>query len=259
MFTLVDTPGFDDYDIPDSEILKLLVKWLATTYRTGQKLNGILYLHRITDSRMRGSSLRNLKVFKELIGDTFHKSVTLGTTCWSMVPQSIAIAREAELTSSTTFWKTLISNGARLERIPSSVAEAKDLVYQIASHDPVVLQMQRDIVDLGHDFQDLAIANLVANDLEEEKKRQVAEMKALRIAKLVAREFEQERERIHREELGRIRERNKRIQAFKSKQASCLRLTPSGTCDKPGCYNKLQKWKVTWRKSHDCARPMHLS
>ena len=30
--------------------LKLLVDWLVTTYRSGQKLSGILYLHRISDT-----------------------------------------------------------------------------------------------------------------------------------------------------------------------------------------------------------------
>jgi hypothetical protein len=135
-FTLVDTPGFDDDKLSDYDVLKLLVEWLARTYKSAKKLNGILYLHHITDARMRGSSFRNLNMFKELVGhDDFYKSVTLGTTCWSLVPNQTAVGREMELKNSSSFWKVLISEGVRLERIPDDATKARKLVYQIASHE----------------------------------------------------------------------------------------------------------------------------
>ncbi|EPE24867.1 P-loop containing nucleoside triphosphate hydrolase [Glarea lozoyensis ATCC 20868] len=244
-FTLVDTPGFDDDNLSDSDVLKLLVDWLASTYKSGQKLNGILYLHRITDARMQGSSLRNLRVFKELICDGFHKNVTLGTTCWSLVPHSTAVPRETELKTSTSFWKSLIANGARLERIPNSAAEARNLVYEIASHDALALQTQRDIVDLGKAFGSLAVSKLVDHEFEELKRQQAAE--------IARRRGEEERERLRlermqKEELDRIREKNRRMEGFKLKQAYCARKKPFGTCDKAGCENKLQSWKYTWRE-----------
>ncbi|KAL5314359.1 hypothetical protein ACEPPN_018785 [Leptodophora sp. 'Broadleaf-Isolate-01'] len=240
-FTLVDTPGFDDDDLTDSDVLKLLVDWLSSTYKSGQKLNGILYLHRITDARMRGSSLRNLNMFKELIGDSFHKNVTLGTTCWSLVSHSTAVARETELTTSTAFWKNLISNGARLQRIPSSASDARDLVYQIASHSPSALQTQRDIVDLGQAFNTLAVSKMVDYEFEELRKKQLAELARRREEEEAARSRE---ERLRKEELDRIREKNRRIQEYQSKQACCARKKPFGACDKPGCGNKLQSWKI---------------
>jgi hypothetical protein len=244
-FTLVDTPGFDDDDLADSDVLQLLVDWLASTYEFGQKLNGILYLHRITDARMRGSSLRNLKMFKELIGEDFHKNVTLGTTCWSLVPFRTALDRETELKTSSNFWETLLSNGARLERIPDNATEARDLIYQIASHDPIVLQAQRDIVDLGKTFSSLAVTKLVDYELEELRKQQQTELRKLREEEELQRIRE---EQALKEELERIREANNRILEYRSKQAYCTRKKPFGTCDKSGCYNKLQRYKVTWRK-----------
>jgi len=244
---LVDTPGFDDDNLSDSDILKLLVDWLASTYRSGKKLNGILYLHRITDARMRGSSLRNFKVFKELIGDEFQENVTLGTTCWSLVPFQTAVDRETELKSSTSFWKALISKGARLERIPENATEAKDLIYQIANHDPIILQTQRDIVDLGMNFSNLQVAKLVNNEFDELQKRQQAEMQRLKEqeAAEVAR-----RERERQEELRQTRERNERmirIREYQNNQLSCKRVKPSGNCDK--CHvNELQRYTHAFRK-----------
>jgi predicted GTPase len=57
IITLVDTPGFDDSNISDSEILMKLLGWLKETQEDEQKLSGILYLHRIDAPRMQGSAL----------------------------------------------------------------------------------------------------------------------------------------------------------------------------------------------------------
>ncbi len=253
-FTLIDTPGFDDDNLSDSDILKLLVDWLASTYRSGRKLNGILYLHRITDARMRGSSLRNFKVLKELTGEDFHANVTLGTTCWSLVPSEIAIARENELSTSTSFWKTLISKGARLERIPETAIEARELIYQIASHDPIVLQTQRDIVDLGKSFSSLTVAKLIDTEFEELRKQHEAEVERRR-KEAAAESARQELKR--QEELRQIRERDarilrekdERISSYKTRQANCRRIHPIGNCDK--CrVNALSRFTVTYRNMY---------
>jgi predicted GTPase len=62
-FVLVDTPGLDDTTMSDSNVVNRILDWLETEYRKGTKLNAILYLHRITDPRMQGSALRNLRMF----------------------------------------------------------------------------------------------------------------------------------------------------------------------------------------------------
>ena len=194
---------------------------------------------------MRGSSLRNLKMFKELIGDSFHANVTLGTTCWSLVPYDVAVAREGELKGSSAFWKTLLANGARLERVPSGVEEARELVYRIARHEPVPLQTQHEIVDLGRAFETLAVAKMVDCEVEEVRRKQAAEVARVKAHEEAA---SARAEKVRNEELERARESNRRIEGFRGMQARCVRKKPFGVCDKPGCGNKLQAWKVTWRK-----------
>ena len=224
----------------------MLVEWLTSTYRSGQKLNGILYLHRITDARMRGSSLRNLNMFQELIGDEFHKSVTLGTTCWSLVDLQVGQERQKELETNTTFWKIMISNGARLECIPEDRTKAQNLVYEIGSRDAIALQTQRDIVDLGKSLSSLSVAKTVNFELDELRKRQEAERKGLEeeTQKRLA-----EEERIRQLELERIRAKNERIREHRNKQLYCSNRKPYGKCDKSGCDNELGRFQVTWRKT----------
>jgi len=57
---LIDTPGFDDSERSDTEILTEISKLLAAQYKLGVNLKGVIYLHRITDNRYQGSSVRTL-------------------------------------------------------------------------------------------------------------------------------------------------------------------------------------------------------
>jgi hypothetical protein len=147
-FTLVDTLGFNDNTLKDSDVLKMLLDWLASTYQAGQKLSGILYLNCIDEVRMSKSLLCSLVMLKQLCSKNFYNNLALGTTCWSVVPYSTALARERELEANSTFRKSMIAKGARLERIPDDVFKARDLVYTIANHDAVPLKAQRDVVNL---------------------------------------------------------------------------------------------------------------
>lgn len=63
---LVDTPGFDDTNLSNTDVLREIATWLTGSCNNEVKLNGILYLHRITDPRMGGSAKKNLFMFKKL-------------------------------------------------------------------------------------------------------------------------------------------------------------------------------------------------
>ena len=171
--TLVDTPGFDDEDLTDSEVLQILLDWLVSSYRRGQKLSGILYLHRLSDARMRNSAVRNLKMFRELIGEDFYQNLTLGTSCWSLVTASVGAAREQQLKSEAGFWKMMIDCGARAVRLPDDKSDARSLVYDMVGHSPTALEAQRDVVDRCISFGNLAVTKTVQYELEEARKERV--------------------------------------------------------------------------------------
>ncbi|MCJ1431797.1 hypothetical protein MMC27_001152 [Xylographa pallens] len=50
-FTLIDTPGFDDTEISDHDVLGIIADWLHERYEAGQLLTGIFYLQPITKNR----------------------------------------------------------------------------------------------------------------------------------------------------------------------------------------------------------------
>jgi hypothetical protein len=113
---LVDTPGFDDTNRSDTEVLRELATWLTDSYTEHIKLSGIIYLHRISDVRMQGSAKKNLFMFKKLCGNDALKNVILATTMWDRVTEAEGTVRELELTSTPDFWGWMMSRGSKVLR-----------------------------------------------------------------------------------------------------------------------------------------------
>jgi hypothetical protein len=84
-------------------------------------LNGLIYLHRISDPKMGGISKRNLRLFKQLCGDG---SIT--TTFWRGVTKEEGDRRELELRESPNLFQPLINGGAQLARHDKDVTSALD-------------------------------------------------------------------------------------------------------------------------------------
>ncbi|KAF9450922.1 hypothetical protein P691DRAFT_757794 [Macrolepiota fuliginosa MF-IS2] len=148
---LVDTPGFDDTTKSDMEILQMISDWLRKTYERDVKLTGLIYLHRITDNRMAGSPLKNLRMFGELCGDVAMNQVILVSTMWEKMRADIGAGREAELKDK--FWKPLIERGsgvARLEK-SDSTEEAWSIVEKLIKQkeEREAVLLQEELVELG--------------------------------------------------------------------------------------------------------------
>ena len=77
---LVDTPGFDDIEMSDYQILHAIAAWLENSCEKGQLLSGLVYLHRINNTRMSGSTIRALHLFQRICGEDNYKNVILATT-----------------------------------------------------------------------------------------------------------------------------------------------------------------------------------
>ena len=150
---LVDTPGFDDTHRSDREVLEGIATWMSTAYSQDIKLDGVLYLHRITDIRVGGTSLRNLIMFKKLCGNEFYPRVFLVTTMWDRVGKPEGEAREKELISKSDFWGAMIEGGACAERHygtrDSAMHILGDVIRNRNAKAPKVLKVQHQMVDDG--------------------------------------------------------------------------------------------------------------
>ncbi|KAF9032981.1 P-loop containing nucleoside triphosphate hydrolase protein [Panaeolus papilionaceus] len=152
---IVDTPGFNDTNKSDLEIFKLISEWLRQRFTNQVYLAGLIYLHRISDNRMGGTTLKNLKIFEELCGkDCFHK-ITLATTMWDDVEsEELGILREQELKSD--YFSLMLDRSADYKRLGHSKESARDLLDSIIDRARELrpLSLQKELVayqkDLPH-------------------------------------------------------------------------------------------------------------
>ena len=164
-------------------------------YERGCKLSGVVYIHRISDKRFTGIAGRNFRMFRELCGNTTLKNVVLVTNMWSEVSLDIGEARENELSSE--FFKSVLDNGAQMARHHDTIQSAHDIIRGIMENHPVVLQIQRELVDERKDIVDTAAGEAVNKELNEQIRRHRAELEDLQ--KEMAQALEKKDEQIRRE------------------------------------------------------------
>lgn len=174
---LIDTPGFDDTSKSDTEVLRMIAAFLATTYEKGAKLAGVIYIHRISDIRFTGIAGRNFKMFRELCGDKTLKNVVLVTNMWGEVSLEVGESREDELSSN--FFKPVIEKDAQMARHHNTAESAHDIIRMIMKNRPVVLQIQRELVDEHKDIIDTAAGEAINKELNEQIRKHKVELKEI--------------------------------------------------------------------------------
>ena len=148
-----------------------------------------------------GSTGRNFKMFRELCGDSTLRNVILVTNRWGEVTKDVGEARERQLT--TKFFKQVIDKGAQLARHHDTTQSAYDIIRCIMKNQPIVLQIQRELVDEHKDIVDTAAGDAVNKEIKEQIKRHQAEMKAVQEDLLQALKDKDEETRKEMEEESR--------------------------------------------------------
>ena len=117
-------------------------------------------------------------MFRKLCGESTLKNVVLVTNMWEEGPQDINEAREREL--SHRFFKPALDKGAQLLRHHNTAESAHDILRKIMGNHPVVLQIQRELVDERKDIINTAAGELLNQELRKQIKRHQRELMELR-------------------------------------------------------------------------------
>ncbi|KPI45356.1 uncharacterized protein AB675_2327 [Cyphellophora attinorum] len=101
-FELIDSAGFDDNRMSDEEVLQRLARYL----RSNPGIHGVIFCHRISDTRLTGSAAKTAQIIHELCGPAFQDRIALVTTMWDRVRDTkVAERREDELLQHPRFWR----------------------------------------------------------------------------------------------------------------------------------------------------------
>ena len=177
---LIDTPGFDGTHRSDVDILSTIANWVQQANYERKHFSGIIYLHRIADTRMEGSHMKNLRVFRELCGEKNFGNVILCTTMWDKVSEEEGQRREEELKSKEAFWGNLVSRGAQVmrHRGPDFTASARKIAESFIQKDTIVLRLQEEL-DRNGSLSDTSAGRFLTSKMRYMKKHQ-EEIAALR-------------------------------------------------------------------------------
>lgn len=131
-------------------------------------------MHRISDNRMAGSPLRNLRMFGELCGDKATENVVLVTSMWDKVDQERAKKREDELIRD--YWADMLRYRATHSRFENTESSAWRVLEPLIDDQRLrqVLLLQEELVDLKKRINEtkagLALYDELFELLEREKK-----------------------------------------------------------------------------------------
>jgi hypothetical protein len=278
----VDTPGFDDSRSSDQVIIGKILAWLHKSCCEDTQLNGLIFIHRITDPKMGGTALSNLRTFRQLCGPDCLKNVVLATTFWGSVEKATGVRREKELVENDQFWGRMVAKGSEVVRLNEERLDNLKVLLKIAKNNgKVVVEAQKEMLagksasetsaaqEVSREWkqwklekeQELARENRkLQAEIEERKRVQRALLKRkqeeaeerIREARERAAEEERERERArirHQAELKAQRQREKQQQEWRERRAQeALR------AEEMAQARRLQEIKRQYYKNHVCCR-----
>ncbi|EDR09514.1 uncharacterized protein LACBIDRAFT_318655 [Laccaria bicolor S238N-H82] len=226
--TLVDTPGFDDYQEygsrSDLVILKEIGAYLKARYDEQRKLSGIIYLHNICDPKVDGSSQRTMMMFKKLCGADSLNNVVVVTTFWDEVDLTEGAEFETVLKTKDRFFKGLVDGGCRFARsgrypagetpkgpeFPPPISIVSDLL----ALNPVFVEMQKELAE-GKTVEKTSAGAELYKEIQEFKRQhkkvvidlslRITEMKSTNARDKAAREALEDESKVSIAQLEKVR------------------------------------------------------
>ncbi len=169
---MIDTPGFDDSEVSDTEILTRIAFWMSDSYDDNELLSGLIYLHPISDNRMSGGSKKNLRMFRKLCGDENLGNVMLGTTMWENTPEADGELREKQLKEN--YWKEMIDHGSTVARISRNSDDASRLVRRLLKQkkkDTILPKLQKEFGKERKTLGQTEVGKFIQEDIEKFKRK----------------------------------------------------------------------------------------
>ena len=212
----MDTPGFDDTKLSDAKILETISNALVDAFNDEADIQGALYVHSITEARMRGSGRKNLIMFERVLGARGMAHCRLVTTKWSLQLDDVSKDRERELCEKAEFWKPLIDAGAKPVRFNDSMQSAIEIIRPLVEGDAFEPLLIKEVVREEKPLRQTQAGRVVNDDVEEANKAHKAEILELEAGEAKAREenklefaelLRAEKEE-HQVELHRLKEDN---------------------------------------------------
>ena len=144
-------------------------------------------------------------MFRKICGDAVSKNIVLVTNTRGETPREICEAREEEISSG--LFKSILDDGGQMVRYSNTVQSAHDVIRKIMEKRPVVLQIQRELVDKWKDIINTTAGEAIDQELKEQIRRHRVELRGVQEEMVEAsREGDEETRQELEEEMQRLQE-----------------------------------------------------
>jgi hypothetical protein len=134
-------------------VFKKIATFICTccdSHKGGVSIGGMIYVQRITDMRMSGSSLRSLRIFEKICGDWNFENVLVVTTMWGSLKtkeaRDAAMIRQNMMEERPEFFGNMIKAGAKIEPHQGDSESGRRIVGIIADRKRMLLlQLQSEM------------------------------------------------------------------------------------------------------------------
>ncbi|KAF8756751.1 50S ribosome-binding GTPase [Rhizoctonia solani] len=211
---VVDCPGFDDTYLSETDILKSVAGFLTAAYSQQFKITGLLYLHRITDTRVGGTDMRHLNMFKELCGTDSLQNVVYVTNMWSNPPTEDEMFRENALRDGIDLFGGPLALGAQMARHYNTQESAHDIIRLLLPREPTMPKIAKEIKDENRKLEETAAGIALGHGLQDEIKKlneQIKRIQEEHAREKVARERHQSMEKMLKAQEQRAQEKQQSL------------------------------------------------
>lgn len=252
---LIDTPGFDDTNRSDMEILTVIAQYLARHLHSGRRIHGVLFLHRIVDVRLSASVIKMAELAKRICGERFYDHVTLVSTMWELLPDtSVGYERARELLNHPRFWADFHREGAPHVRYSNTRETARKIITEVIKSARVPAPLLRIQSQLwrGLSVPETDAGEFLEGELKRRREKHEQDLQRLRediqrvthdsdpaIAELLSCSYDSKRSQMQQieRELQNIGRRQDGISTGRSISTSATsRSLPSSNVDAPGFW-----------------------
>lgn len=115
------------------------------SHSAGIRFIGVIYMQRISDVKVSGSTRQCFKMFQELCGEETYPNILLVTGMWDTVTLEVGNSRDQELRTKDIFFKPVLEKGARMMRHDNTRESALEIVRNLVDKPPVTLRIQQEL------------------------------------------------------------------------------------------------------------------
>jgi hypothetical protein len=154
-------------------------------------------MHRITDQRVTGSSLKSLRIFEQVCGEENFPYVVLVTSMWDLLDgeadRAQAESRELALRTKDEFFGKMVAGGAKVMRYEGDGPSARSIAQRISMQKSrVVTALQREMADVGKKLEDTAVGAFLREEIDRARRKYELDRQELEEALKEAREDDDE-------------------------------------------------------------------